>query len=211
MSTPRSTPRRTQPSVIIRGGKYSGGYADNGASPARAPRVPAAPQPSTESLQREIRRLTDQVKDLEESQRTLTDTNQALFVIINMLREDMRTVLDRLDRAPSPLPDDDSDVDAVIIPPVFNPNANKFYVVTKGRAPGIYTNHAWATHLVSDLPFNDSCWSAVDTLEDAWTIWNTQRAVRAVRITGRTEGDLEIYGPAAFQLPPRQNRRRSRG
>ncbi|KAF6743252.1 hypothetical protein DFP72DRAFT_1080450 [Ephemerocybe angulata] len=212
MSSQNSPRRLRQPGVVIRGAdtRSHNDYIGAPPSPARTSGHSAAPQPTIDSLQREIRRLTRQVEELRDAQEAAAvaqqeaaDTNQALFVIVNMLREEVRTALDNMDRSFSPLPDDESVLEPVIIPPEFNPNASKFYVVAKGRAPGIYSDHGWASQLIEKLPFDQRRWCRVYSLADAWKYWDTQNAVGAIEITGRTPGDLETYGPASYQLPPR--------
>ncbi|KAF6745250.1 hypothetical protein DFP72DRAFT_855752 [Ephemerocybe angulata] len=93
--------------------------------------------------------------------------------------------------------------------PRFDESSTVFYVLTKGRAPGIYSDElsplnlfsqAWVQLLVEGLDDSQRKVTTVETLAGALSIWAGE--VKDLAFTGRVPGDEATYGPIAFHIPP---------
>ncbi|KAF6741409.1 hypothetical protein DFP72DRAFT_850972 [Ephemerocybe angulata] len=84
--------------------------------------------------------------------------------------------------------------------PPFLPNSPIFYIIVKGRVPGIYSDRAWVDHLMKGL-HNDYRRSVLeqDNVFTAFLTW--QESLSVLQIIGRIPGDETIYGPIGFHVP----------
>ncbi|TFK16934.1 hypothetical protein FA15DRAFT_698625 [Coprinopsis marcescibilis] len=141
-------------------------------------------------LQRvEINKLTAEV-------RNLADTNSHLVELIfemqaKLSQEDVEEL-------------EEEDHSTWAIPPALNKNAKKFYIVTKGRATGVYSSYPWAAKLVEKLGEHGLLHGHDGPYEAAWASYIESKHARAVGITGRVNGDEWDYGLAVMQTcdPP---------
>ncbi|KAF6741338.1 hypothetical protein DFP72DRAFT_1084426 [Ephemerocybe angulata] len=85
-----------------------------------------------------------------------------------------------------------------IVPP-FIPTSSIFYVVTKGRVPGIYSDGEWVKHLQAGLDHYKKRCIESEHLWEAFQLWDD--ALHTLQIIGRTPGDEEKYGPNGFHVP----------
>ncbi|KAF6763332.1 hypothetical protein DFP72DRAFT_1060502 [Ephemerocybe angulata] len=84
--------------------------------------------------------------------------------------------------------------------PPFDASSKVFYVILKGRAPGIYSDLEWVKHLLGDLDTSKKEMVDVDSLASARDIWRT--SLSSIAFTGRVPGDGPTYGPLSFHLHP---------
>ncbi|KAF6740865.1 hypothetical protein DFP72DRAFT_1086681 [Ephemerocybe angulata] len=86
--------------------------------------------------------------------------------------------------------------------PRFDESSTVFYVLTKGRAPGIYSDELRRGSSFSSKALDDSQRkvTTVETLAGALSIWAGE--VKDLAFTGRVPGDEATYGPIAFHIPP---------
>ncbi|KAF6745249.1 hypothetical protein DFP72DRAFT_856635 [Ephemerocybe angulata] len=85
-----------------------------------------------------------------------------------------------------------------IVPP-FIPTSSIFYVVTKGRVPGIYSDGEWVKHLQGGLDYYKKRCIETEDLWQALELWDD--ALHTLQIIGRTPGDEAKYGPNGFHVP----------
>ncbi|KAF6750156.1 hypothetical protein DFP72DRAFT_851849 [Ephemerocybe angulata] len=85
-----------------------------------------------------------------------------------------------------------------IVPP-FIPTSPIFYVVTKGRVPGIYSDGDWVKHLQGGLDHYKKGCIETEDLWEAFELWDD--ALHTLQVIGRTPGDEEKYGPNGFHVP----------
>ncbi|KAF6744103.1 hypothetical protein DFP72DRAFT_857949 [Ephemerocybe angulata] len=90
-----------------------------------------------------------------------------------------------------------------IVPP-FIPTSSIFYVVTKGRVPGIYSDGEWVKHLQAGLDHYKKRCIESEHLWEAFQLWDD--ALHTLQIIGRTPGDEEKYGPNGFHVPTYESR-----
>ncbi|KAF6764370.1 hypothetical protein DFP72DRAFT_1059356 [Ephemerocybe angulata] len=83
--------------------------------------------------------------------------------------------------------------------PPFIPTSSIFYVVTKGRVPGIYSDGEWVKHLQGGLDYYKKRCIETEDLWQALELWDD--ALHTLQIIGRTPGDEEKYGPNGFHVP----------
>ncbi|TFK18460.1 hypothetical protein FA15DRAFT_709841 [Coprinopsis marcescibilis] len=150
-----------------------------------------------EDVTTEVENLRHEVISLDERVDILTNTNALLLDLVNDVHQDLLTLMygeePQDDVPPPPQP---QSIPALV--PPFNRNATQFYVMIRGRAPGIYSNLRWTRRLVCGLRHDDAHYLRQDTYEDARTYYLEALQDGDVKLTGRTPGDEGMYGPATI-------------
>ncbi|PPQ82072.1 hypothetical protein CVT24_009738, partial [Panaeolus cyanescens] len=161
-------------------------------------------------LEEEVSGLKDEASDLQEElsqlqveNKDILDCQTVLADIVSSLQSELAALKEKKTRSngsnPAPMP-------KPINPPPFNFQASRFYVVVKGRCPGVYSNLVWAKKLTDGLDKDKCTWCRIDGYQNARACYEDAERTQSIAIVDRDyPNDSGIYGPVVPFIPWRQS------
>ncbi|PPR07941.1 hypothetical protein CVT24_001009 [Panaeolus cyanescens] len=151
-------------------------------------------------LREETSHLRNDILHLRGENKELLGCQSALTDIISSLKCEMARLEKRYKDRHNP------SASSMLIPPAFDANAERFYVVVKGRCPGVYTNLVWAQKMIEGLDPKVYIWQRVDGYKKAQAFYEEAERLQAVNVIERDfPNDGGVYGPIVPFVPWRQS------